>query len=1043
MKKILLFIGMFLFIFNVKALTFNVNLTNIEDKGNNGTIGSIEKIDIPNKTLDVLFQDIGDEVSFDLTITNSGNRAGTLRSIGVTSSGESIEYTNNLPEGGLSINGNDFNTVTITAKVKEGATNGKTSSEIKITYNYDEGSCPEGEILSEDESMCLCPEGLERNELGVCVKPEKKIECADDEIYNETKKICEKKVVPTPDKKTPINPSNPKTMDNIILITLLFFVSGLGIYAVMFRRLKTNKKKIVVGAITGVTTLALSFTVLAGVFGLDNLLSAIVNPITKTKEVVVTVNEEIDLIETWDGNCDITDALTPENIFAGGSGTESDPYQVKTAEQLACFAKSINEGETYEGKYIKQTKNIKLNNNLNDSISNGETAGLHVWTSAGHRYYDQTAGENVIKTFAGTYDGDNKIISGLYLTGDSAPSERAYKGMFGHTTNATFKNMVLSDVYMYTGGNTGALIGFGYENLNLDNIATYGNAVFTDWDGAGIFSNYDGNSVGSLIIEDTTNNINLTCNGSCSGVGHRIESIKSSPDEPSLLARNVVNNGNITNTGGSSWGGVLGYVSASNANTLFENVGNNGDFTLNGTSSLAGISGYLSVNKLVANNCYNTGDWSDNWSGQSGGLFGSTYASGGITADSCYNSGDFTHKDSHPEGLSRSPDGIMYNGGIFGYTGSEKITLTNSYNTGNMSAPYAYGSGIIANNFNNESLVENCYNEGDITGASYTGGVVGYFSGTINKVYNTGTITGFGGARLGGIVGWGGYPKVYNSYNAGDVISTGEGTNQVGGICSTECSEIKNVYNTGNITTKYAGTNISGIVSNTSSVTVENVYNAGTITFLNEEKPSGNSGSVLYAAGISDGANAKNSYNLGDIIAYQNGGNTAIGFEIGGISVFNGAENSVNTGNITVIVNEPYTSPVSMYIGGIDLWSTTTNCFNAGTITIDDSALDHPVAQDEIDDGWGNIGKHTMYIGQILGQNSTSSSGNKFNTDPNGFAVGCIGLPGWDSCTTESSNQVGVYTTEDAPDILSIINGDDAFEIKEGDTLPTLKVFNE
>ena len=85
MKKILLFIGMFLFIFNVKALTFNVDLTNIEDKGNNGTIGSIEKIDIPNKTLDVLFQDIGDEVSFDLTITNSGNRAGTLKSISVES----------------------------------------------------------------------------------------------------------------------------------------------------------------------------------------------------------------------------------------------------------------------------------------------------------------------------------------------------------------------------------------------------------------------------------------------------------------------------------------------------------------------------------------------------------------------------------------------------------------------------------------------------------------------------------------------------------------------------------------------------------------------------------------------------------------------------------------------------------------------------------------------------------------------------------------------------------------------------------------------
>ena len=203
MKKILLFIGMFLITLNVKALTFNVDLTNIEDKGNNGTIGQITNIDIPNKTIDAYFQDIGDEVNFELTITNSGNRAGTLKSISVESTSESIEYTNNLPEGGLAINGNDFNTVTITAKVKEGATNGTSSSEIKITYNYDEGSCPEGEILSEDESMCLCPEGKVRNEQGVCIDPpkDKDPECEEDEIYNETKKICEKKVVPTPEKE--------------------------------------------------------------------------------------------------------------------------------------------------------------------------------------------------------------------------------------------------------------------------------------------------------------------------------------------------------------------------------------------------------------------------------------------------------------------------------------------------------------------------------------------------------------------------------------------------------------------------------------------------------------------------------------------------------------------------------------------------------------------------------------------------------------------------------------------------------------------------
>ena len=313
-KKILLFILMFMFITNVSALTFNVDVTNIEDEGNNGTMGSITRIDVPNKTLDSEFSDIGDEVSFSITVTNTGDRAGTLRSIDIISTNDKIGYTTSLPDGGLAINGNDTNKVTVTAKVKDGAVNGTSTSTIKIKYTYDEGSCPEGEILSEDESMCLCPEGKVRNELGICIEPPKPIECEEDEIYNEEKKICEKKVVPvdptdpvdpepeTPDepskedtKPTPITPSNPKTLDNIILITLLFFVSGLGIYAVMFKKLDTNKKKISAGVTLGVVTFTLSFTVLAGVFGIDNLLGAIINPITKNTELIVTVNEKIEM----------------------------------------------------------------------------------------------------------------------------------------------------------------------------------------------------------------------------------------------------------------------------------------------------------------------------------------------------------------------------------------------------------------------------------------------------------------------------------------------------------------------------------------------------------------------------------------------------------------------------------------------------------------------------------------------------------------------------------------------------------------------------
>ena len=1048
-KKMLLIIMMFMFITNVNALTFNVNVTNIEEEGNNGTIGSIEKIDLENKELDVLFQDIGDEVSFSITVTNTGDRAGTLRNIDITPGNDKIEYTTSLPENGLAINGNDTNKVIVTAKVKEGAVNGKTTSEIKIKYTYDEGSCPEGEILSEDESMCLCPEGMERNEEGICVKPEKKIECADDEIYNETKKICEKKVIPTPDKEDdkptpkPINPSNPKTLDNIILITLLFFVSGLGIYAVMFKKLNTNKKKVTAGVITGVITLSLSFTVLASVFGLDNLLSAIVNPITKSKELVVKVNEEIDLIETWDGECSLdVSELTPENIFQGGTGTESDPYQVKTAEQLSCFAKSVNNGTTYEGKFIKQIKNIKLNDNLNDQATSGDLSNAHLWISAGYQDYDSSTSTSIVRTFSGTYDGDNHIISGLYITDNSAPNYQ--KGMFGHATNATFKNMVLSDVYMNSTYNTASLLGCGSVSLIVDNITTYGSANLGGYS-AGVISRFEGSNSdnGYLKISNTTNNININANGSSSGIIHSVSAKNTA--EPNVILENVTNNGSLVVIPTPS-GGVVGSIGG---NIKIDNCHNTGDFTFDSNRNGSMIGGIIGSagGKITITNSGNSGDWSGmNEIAQSGGIIGTLSGCSDLYAENVYNSGDLLYVNAYLEGGVK-PNGRSqsYVGGLFGYAATtNSFKIYNSYNTGKISGILVYGAGLVgyAKSQNDaEVLIENCYNLGDIVGASYTGGLVGYFKGTVNKSYNKGTVTNFGGSRAGGIVGWG-ETYIYNSYNEGDIINTAENGNQIAGLCPQDCYEIKNSYNSGNVISYYSGMQIGGIqaLSAPRGVTViENVYNSGNIIYMDQPKPSGARTDYADMFGIANGGSdfsISNVYNVGDIIVHQN--NTgADNPRLAGISTYGTVTNAVNTGSITLVVDQPYSTNKYMYLGGISSMGASVNGFNAGKVSVDDSALDHSIYDEEF-----NGKKHQIILGEITGNGRNGSSNNKFNTNPNGKALGCYGVDGWTSCTLEIYEATGTYTTEEAPDILSIINGDDAFEIKEGETLPTLKALN-
>ena len=1015
-KKILLIIMMFMFITNVNALTFNVDITNIEDEGNNGTIGSIEKIDLENKELDVLFQDIGDEVSFSITVTNTGDRAGTLRNITFESGNDKIEYTSNLPEGGLAINGNDTNKVTINAKVKAGAVNGKTSSEVKIKYTYDEGSCPDGEILSEDESLCLCPEGLERNEEGICVKPDTPVVCEDDEIYNSEKKICEKKVVPPTPK--PINPSNPKTLDNIILITLLFFVSGLGIYAVMFKKLNTNKKKVTVGVITGVITLTLSFTVLASVFGIDNLLSAIVNPITKSKELLVTVNEEIDLIETWDGDCDVTGALTPDNVFNGGSGTESDPYQIKTANQLACFAKSVNEGETYEGKFIKQTKNIKLNDNLNDRATSGDLSNANLWTSAGVYASDSQL------YFAGTYDGDNHIISGLYLTDISNPDSN-HDGFFGCTNGATLKNMILSDVYMNeTDDCMASLIGHAKNSLILNNITTYGKADFASSWTAGIVSQFygSGDSNAFLKIENTTNNISFNNERASSGVIHEILGIPTS-EEPNLIIKNVTNNGNLSLRAGAS-GGVIGKIDTS-ANVSIDNVVNNGNI-LSGTASMhGGIVGSLYCTNASITNSHNIGNWSNAAVDSSGGIVG--YADCKITFNNVYNSGNIIDETYEVfEGAYTGGSSHLDIGGIIGYN-DDVTNITNSYNTGKIVGLFGYLGGIAGRiQPDNAGTIEDSYNLGDLKGYGYTGGIVGAYNGTLNKVYNKGNIHVFGGPRAGGLSGWGGSSwrgiNIYNSYNEGDILISSR-SGQHGGLCANDCGEIKNSYNRGNITSERYGADIGGITGQ--SGTISNVYNSGTITFLNIEDP------FTTIGGISGASSVTNSYNLGDIIVHQNGYAPRT-FDVGGIAGTNSATNSVNAGNITLKINQTYGSAITGFVSGISSVYNATNCFNAGNITLDYAEGVTPMSEDGL--------AHDLRIGQI---SEYSGSNNKFNTDPDGFATGCLtGKRPSENCTIEHSLTVGTYTTEETPDILSIINGDDAFEIKEGETLPTLKVFN-
>ena len=117
--------------------------------------------------------------------------------------------------------------------------------------------------------------------------------------------------------------------------------------------------------------------------------------------------------------------------FAGGTGTESDPYLIANGEQLALLAKSINESDNnaYYNKHYKLTDNIDLGGREWDPIGCSAT---------GKNTFSGT------RVFCGGFDGNGFTISNFKI---KSPKKSYYYsfGLFGCISGATVKNLGVTD----------------------------------------------------------------------------------------------------------------------------------------------------------------------------------------------------------------------------------------------------------------------------------------------------------------------------------------------------------------------------------------------------------------------------------------------------------------------------------------------------------------------------------------------------------------------------------------------------------------------
>lgn len=156
---------------------------------------------------------------------------------------------------------------------------------------------------------------------------------------------------------------------------------------------------------------------------------------------------------------------------------------------------------------------------------------------------------------------------------------------------------------------------------------------------------------------------------------------------------------------------------------------------------------------------------------------------------------------------------VVGHNAVAGIVGQDKAsyTISNAVNTGNITGA-DYVGGIVGYYSNdNDMLLENSNNSGNITGNSMVGGIVGSGGGAVIG----------GGGRIGCV-------SIENSENSGDI----KGSNSVGGIMggSGYTKLIDKVINYGTVT----GTSqVGGILGNTSSGKIGEVLNLGQVSAEN------------------------------------------------------------------------------------------------------------------------------------------------------------------------------------------------------------------
>lgn len=373
-----------------------------------------------------------------------------------------------------------------------------------------------------------------------------------------------------------------------------------------------------------------------------------------------------------------------------GKGTEDEPYQIGTAQEMAWLAYAVNNQMESEGYCAVLTADIDL--------------GYCQWPVIG------VLSSNGQRAYTGTFDGQGHTVSGLNIT---SLGGRQKLGLFGVAQDAVIENLTVRG------------------NIDLTGVRSYDTT--TGYIIGGVLGSGEG---GGVTIRSCVSQVDISVSfvndqkaqnsavgglvGRLSGSGsHEITNCRNEGRIYTAFEPGAYYLGGSGGNGGQ--GGIVGFIGASAQLERCVNTGTVYAGRAAGVGGIVGNAGDSGVT-ITLNQCANQGAVSNDTGGVllrkggTGGIIGLA-PTGSVTVSNCYNTGAVA--------------GSAIVGGILG---GEKGEHTSSQ----------YG--------NQNLTLENCYNAGDLqvgTAATLVGSLAGY---PIDGQYYTGLTIRKGACRF--VMGW-------------------------------------------------------------------------------------------------------------------------------------------------------------------------------------------------------------------------------------------------------------------------------------------------